>query len=440
MSGPAVGTIIADKYRVESVLGEGGMGVVVRATHLVLQQSVAIKFLRSRENVDADTVRQFVGEAQVAARVQGDHVVKIHDVALLPDGTPYIVMEHLEGLTLAAILADRGALSVRESVRYGSQICEALVEAHAAGIVHGDLKPENIYIVGGGDTPRRVKLFDFGISRILNGSGSGERGVIVGTPAYMAPEQFEGAAEVGSDLWAVGVLIYEMLNGLPPFRGDTFEKTREQVRGGRATPLGRLDMPAGLNDIIAHCLEKAPAARYANAMDLASALEEYLPVESSIERYQRVAMRGKQNTSQRVAPTVILPDRKKGQGTWGVAALGLVVVVGLVVALLIARARSHPAPSADTVAAKAPPSAPPSVSGREPPSLSIEPSTAPPEPTASVVPVSPSPSISASPSTSTSATAPSPSLKVAPRKRHPRPAASDGRGPASDDDRFGTRK
>jgi serine/threonine-protein kinase len=347
----AVGTVIADKYRVENVLGEGGMGVVVRATHLVLQQAVAIKFLRRGEGVDPDAVKQFVGEAQAAARVQGDHVVRIYDVALLDDGTPYIVMEHLDGMSLANILADRGALSVHEAVDYASQVSQALVKTHAAGIVHGDLKPENIYVTGGGDTPRRIKLLDFGVSRILNGGGARPAGVVVGTPAYMAPEQFRAEAEPRSDLWAVGILLYEMLSGLPPFRADNFEAARELVASTRHAPLARLDVAPGLNEIIARCLEKKPGARYPSARELAAALEEHLPVESSIERSERLILRGRSSTSQRMAPTVVIANRRTGHGAWSWAALGVVAAVGVAITLVAVRGRSRPLPAKEPASA-----------------------------------------------------------------------------------------
>lgn len=352
MSAPVrVGDIIAGRYRIDDVLGHGGMGVVLMATHLVLDQRVAIKFLRREAMVDANAVERFVREAQAAARVQSEHVVRVHDVAQLEDGTPFIVMEYVEGMVLSTLLASRGPLAAHEALRYAVQTCEALAETHAAGIVHGDLKPDNIYIAGTSSGGLgRVKLLDFGISRILApNETSTSSAFIMGTPAYMAPEQF-GAAKVDAraDLWAVGVLLYEMLSGAPPFAGDTPDQIRRAVLTGAVAPLQRPDLPAALEKLILQCLQKDPMWRYESASQLGAALAalQGLTPPAAIAPPAPVSPR-----SQRTMPTVVLPNRRRSGGTWTFAALAGFAVISVVLMVFTVsssqRRAASPAPTTE---------------------------------------------------------------------------------------------
>ncbi len=441
MSSPvALGTVIDDRYRVDREIGEGGMGVVVQATHLVLNQPVAIKFLRQEAMADNEAVERFIREAQAAAKVRSEHIVRVHDVAATANGTPYLVMEYLEGEVLSSMLASRGALPVREAVRFAIQMCEALAATHAAGIVHGDLKPENIYIAGLGDAPRRVKLLDFGISKIaLDASDVDGGGVVMGTPAYMAPEQFRaGTVSTASDIWALGAVLYEMLAGAPPFPGDTLEAIRERVLSARVLPIGRNDVPPGLEDILQRCLQKTARDRWGSAAELATRLETYAPTESTAQRLVGLPPSSASRTSQKLVPTVVLPDRqnRKRYGTWAFAGIGLASVAVVLLLVTMMRRSTRPEPAIDALA----------------PPVAADTSTSATEMTPSPEPSAPKPSDDAVPPTASVATdtakrtgaGPGPTRRPQRGSRSgPRPAATDSSSsssPADDGERFGTRK
>jgi len=449
----AHGTVIDERYRIDRVIGEGGMGVVMLATHLVLGQPVAIKFLRHDATIDADAVKRFVREAQAAAKVQSEHIVRVHDVATLPNGAPYLVMEYVEGDVLSALLSSHGPLPVRDAVRYAIQTCEALAATHAAGIVHGDLKPENIYIAGAADGPRRVKLLDFGISKIVIDDAAGARhaDVVMGTPAYMAPEQFEtGTVQAASDIWALGAVLYEMLAGAPPFHGETPEEIRGGVISVAVAPIARADMPPGLFDIVQRCLQKRPADRWRSAAELAAALEEHAPLESTAQRLVSLPPPGGNGrTSQKLIPTVVLSNRQKaGHGTWAFAAIGM-GIVALVLMLVGAMRHFRSAPEwASTQPA-------PSVNGAAPAvataaeartsETTVTTGTVPAASTSARLP-SAAPAVAASTATETSkrATPPARRPRSSPRSGT-RPAATDAPrppppAPSDESDRFGTRK
>src|SRR5271165_1232509 len=199
---PAVGEIIADKYRVERVLGAGGMGVVVAAHHLQLDRLVAIKFLLPGTLKNADAVARFTREAQAAVRITNEHVARVLDVGSLKNGAPYIVMEFLEGTDLATRLKGLGRLSIEEAVEDVLQACEALSEAHGLGIVHRDLKPANLFCIRRPDGLPWIKVLDFGISKLLSDNPASphvdmtQSAVVMGSPAYMSPEQMQSARYV----------------------------------------------------------------------------------------------------------------------------------------------------------------------------------------------------------------------------------------------------
>lgn len=434
----AVGTVIAERYRVDGILGEGGMGVVVVATHLVLQQRVAIKFLRREAMVDVDAVNRFIREAQAAAKVQSEHVVRVQDVAQLADGTPFIVMEYVDGMVLSTLLASQVRLPVRDAVRFAIQTCEALAEAHAAGIAHGDLKPDNIYIAGATDGARRVKLLDFGISRIIVEESTAETpSLVMGTPWYMPPEQFAtGTIDHRADLWALGIVLYEMLSGETPFHGDTPEQIRARVFSESVAPIGRPDMPSGLNEVVLRCLEKDPRDRWPSAVELAAALELYAPIESSAQRLERASLRpGATSTSQRLVPTVLIPSRRPGS-MWALAVLGFVGIVGLLFILVSLRFKT-------TSGAIARPTSSPLPTTNESSSFGATASS-------TKVAVAEVPVATASIALRSSSSSASASPRIA-RPRAPHPSAADARlpptppappraPPTGEADRFGTRK
>jgi len=212
--------VIANRFRIECEIGRGGMGTVYLATHLGLERPVAIKVLKAEFAADPEVAERFMREARTMARLRHTRAAMIFDAGSLPDGRPFIVMEHVEGSTLADVLAREGRLPPERAVRIACEICDVLAEAHALGIVHRDLKPSNIML-----NERGVSVLDFGIAKVLTASAdvtkthaTTESGLIIGTPRYMSPEQCLGQT-VGpaSDLYSVGVLVYEMLSGQPPF-------------------------------------------------------------------------------------------------------------------------------------------------------------------------------------------------------------------------------
>ncbi|HMA92739.1 MAG TPA: serine/threonine-protein kinase, partial [Polyangiaceae bacterium] len=237
------GSILAGKFRVERVLGQGGMGVVVAATHLQLEQLVAIKFLLPEACAIPNAIARFMQEARAAAKIRSEHIGRVMDVATADDGTPYIVMEYLEGQDLAALLAARGQLPVAEAVGYLLQACEAVSEAHSLGIVHRDLKPANLFLTHRGDGSPLVKVLDFGISKSLaEGSQNANltgTALIMGSPQYMSPEQVRSAKHVDTrtDIWSLGVIAHELLAGRPPFTADTATALLIQIAVEPPTPL-----------------------------------------------------------------------------------------------------------------------------------------------------------------------------------------------------------
>jgi serine/threonine protein kinase len=277
------------KYLIERELGTGGAGVVVCARHLELDERVAIKFLLpGAENSRA--IARFRREARAANRVKDEHVVRIIDVATTDGGVPYVVMEYLEGVDLERMLLESPSrqLPVRDAIEFVLQACEALAECHRIGIVHRDLKPSNLFCSYGADGLPLIKLLDFGISKLSPAFGdgvmTGKHGII-GSPRYMSPEQFASPADVDlrTDIWALGVILYELVTGSAPFAGSTVIKLWENVKGGAVASVLSLrrDAPIAIEAIIQRCLEKDPEKRYQNVAELAKAL---LPLGSERSR------------------------------------------------------------------------------------------------------------------------------------------------------------
>ena len=280
----APGDIVAGKYRVERVLGSGGMGVVVAATHLDLDQPVALKFILPQALSGKGNVERFMREARAAVRLKSEHVARVYDVGRDGEDRPFMVLELLEGMDLAKLMKQKGPLPVADAVEYLLQACEALVEAHAAGIVHRDLKPQNLFVTRRLNGTPLVKVLDFGIAKAIGPGAVGQMALtdsaaIIGSPLYMAPEQMRSAraAEIRSDIWALGVILYELLGGQLPFDGETVTEVCIRVVNEQPTPL--LSLRPGLEEplvaIVMRCLEKEPEARWHNVSALAAALEPF---------------------------------------------------------------------------------------------------------------------------------------------------------------------
>jgi serine/threonine protein kinase len=300
---PVPGTIIADKYRVERTLGEGGMGLVVSATHMGLEQEVAIKFLLPDAIRSDVAVERCLREAKVAAKIRSDHVARVYDVGTLDaskGSVPYIVMEHLEGNDLRQLIDRDGALSLEEACEIILQACEGLAQVHAEGIVHRDLKPSNLFVTRKADGSPAVKLLDFGISKLtVAGEGTGDPALtstatIMGSPAYMSPEQLKSTKEVDgrTDVWSLGAVFYEALTGAPVFRGETLPQVCAMIASEDPIPPSarRADVPEDLERAILRSLDKDPATR-ASLVDLARATARYAPdrAKASLGRIEATA-------------------------------------------------------------------------------------------------------------------------------------------------------
>jgi serine/threonine-protein kinase len=323
--------MLAGKYRVEKILGVGGMGVVVAARHLQLQTKVAIKFLRPEMLASEEAVARFAREARAAVRITSEHVARVLDVGSLENGAPYIVMEFLEGGDLAAWLRQRGPLPVEQAVDFVLQACEAIAEAHALGIVHRDLKPANLFCIRGPDGLLSIKVLDFGISKVNEGdSASGasvtQTSTILGSPLYMSPEQMQVTRDVDvrTDVWALGVILYELLTQRAPFVGETFADICIRIASRPPTPLHDLrpDVPDGLEAVILRCLEKDRAARYANVAELARSLVPFGPERGrvSYDRITRVLQAAGLSTGVVALPPSAESSQPSGGGT--ISALG----------------------------------------------------------------------------------------------------------------------
>jgi tRNA A-37 threonylcarbamoyl transferase component Bud32 len=278
------GEILAGKYRVERVLGQGGMGVVVAAMHLQLEKRVALKFVLPDHVQSPETVERFAREARAASKLQSEHVARVLDVGTLENGSPYMVMEYLEGRDLGQEVDTRGPLPFAEAAEYVLQACEAIAEAHALGIVHRDLKPQNLFLARRVDGRPLVKVLDFGISK-FNGAQSGENmsltktHAVMGSPNYMSPEQLRSARAVDqrTDIWALGVILYELLTAKVPFVATSVTELCAMVLQDTPPPLAhvRPDVPLQLADVVSKCLEKDPNQRFQSIASLAHALEGY---------------------------------------------------------------------------------------------------------------------------------------------------------------------
>jgi len=277
---PRPGEVLEGKYRVEQVLGAGGMGVVLAAWHLDLERRVAVKFLLPEAMQQPDAVPRFLREAKAAASLADEHVARVLDVGTLRNGAPYMVMEHLTGVDLDALIKQRGPIPLREAVDILLQACEAMAEAHARGIIHRDLKPKNLFITRRPDGRPLLKVLDFGLSKILADTADDTSltatCVIMGSVPYMAPEQLRSLkhADARTDIWALGIILYQMIAGRRPFEGQGVPAISIAIMADAPAPLcrARPDLPAPLDAVLARCLAKSPAERFQSVSELARAL------------------------------------------------------------------------------------------------------------------------------------------------------------------------
>ena len=273
-----IGETVAGKYRIDRVIGKGGMGLVVAAHHIQLDERVAIKFLLPSAVGKPELLARFEREGRAAVKIKNEHVARVSDVGVLPNGAPYMVMEFLEGVDLSQRITQVGRMAIPQTVDFVLQACEAVVEAHSLGIVHRDLKPANLFITRRADGLESIKVLDFGISK-ADGLGSGASGnmtqtqSVLGSPFYMSPEQMQSARSVDmrSDIWALGCILYQSVTGELPFMAESLPELVLKIVTANPPPLRqyRPDAPPAFEQIVLRCLQKQREHRFQNIGELA---------------------------------------------------------------------------------------------------------------------------------------------------------------------------
>lgn len=308
------GEVLLGKYRVERVLGKGGMGIVVAARHVHLGELFAIKMLLPEAMDHHEAVERFLREARASAKLKGEHVARVHDVGSLENGIPYMVLEYLDGQDLKKVVRSRGGLPLDEAALYVYQACEAVSEAHSNGIVHRDLKPANLFLIQRPNGSPCVKVLDFGISKEIDptnqlSSDLTRTGAFMGSPLYMSPEQMANikAADVRTDIWALGVILYELAVGRVPFTAAAVTElvTKVLTTSPIAPSLARPGIPTAFDAIVLKCLEKQPEHRFQSVRELMEQLLPYANVLPQPRASSRAPVASASALSHNAAPLVM---------------------------------------------------------------------------------------------------------------------------------------
>lgn len=375
---PLVGRTLDGRYRVEAVLGEGGMGLVYKARHAVLNKPLAIKVLKPEVSRDVEVMDRFKQEAQSASAIGNHHIIDISDFGTLPDGSTYFVMEFLDGLSLTQAIEQFRPMPADRVIRVAKQLCDGLGAAHERSIVHRDLKPDNIYLIKRGHDSDFVKVLDFGIAKV-GGSSSKltKAGSVFGTPHYMSPEQCAGSqVDQRTDIYALGIILYEMCSGRVPFDADNLmgiltKHMYEQPVAPRDLP-PPTDVPPGLDAVIMKCLSKSADARYQSMAEMRADLERVetgltpQAVVDAVDRASgnmrdatgRIVVSGRQSAI-RIGSGEVPQAPSGGRGKW--IALGLVAAVLGVVTLGAAVTLGGNTPTGETTTRLETPVTPPVV-------------------------------------------------------------------------------
>jgi serine/threonine-protein kinase len=406
---PLVGTVLTDRYRVIRRVGEGGMGVVYEAEHVLIDKRVALKVLRDDYTKRPEVSARFRQEARSASRIGHENIVDVTDFGTTPQGGVFFVMEYLQGEDLADVLRRERLVTVERGIPIMIQVCRALAAAHAKGIIHRDLKPENIYLIEKNGRPDFVKILDFGIAKISevdDGTGvEGRRltktGMIFGTPEYMSPEQAAGKPlDHRVDIYATGIILYEIFSGRVPFMGDTFMGVLTQHLFEAPPPMRTLNpnlkIPSSLEVVIFKALSKDAAKRHQSMQELLDDIEGAMKAPDAVPLVTQATPPTAPGVAVLPVPVRVdtLPDLETPRRSRLPAiliALGIVLGMGAAAAYLFGRGEGRSA-SADehTVAAEPPASAEPSPRATSPDGsatgATAAPETAAPETTAPAEP------------------------------------------------------
>jgi len=437
---PLIGRAFENRYRLDALIGRGGMGAVYKATQITMNKVVAVKVLKPELAASTEAAKRFHREARAASALSHPHTIRVIDFGQTPERELYLAMEFLDGRPLAEVMSAEGRLPLDRTLKIAAEIASSLVEAHERGLVHRDLKPENVILQDVANDPDFVKVLDFGIAKFLTGSSGDSAvtrtGAVIGTPQYMAPEQARAsrALTTASDVYSLGVVMYEMLSGLTPFTGDSPVDVLMAHVTDPAPPLpSDLDVPDDVRALVARLLAKEPEHR-PSAAEVARECEAIRERERALSFLAtagaRTAAVGEPSTP--TPPTGGPPDggtesvelelpRSRGRSALFVLAGGLMLVTA---AVLLAVWLTHDVPPPETAAARPVTPEPAAAAPAAPEPAAASPAS--PEATPPTPAPSPAPSPAPKPASTPTVETPAPAVAT-PKASEPAPKAAPAR-------------